>query len=77
MRTTINLAADVIRAVEQLRREQAIGLSEAINELIRSGLARPTTRAPFKQQTHDLGAAHIDYANVWEALETADGAASR
>lgn len=77
MRTTVNLADDVVRSVERVRRERAIGLSDAINELIRSGLAQPQPRIPFTQQTHDMGAAYIDYANVWEAIETADGAASR
>lgn len=76
MRTTVNLADDVARAVEKIRRERAIGLSEAINELIRSGLAKPPAGVPFEQQTHDMGPAHIDYTNVWKAIEIADGAAS-
>lgn len=77
MRTTVNLADDVARAVEQLRRERAIGLSEAINDLIRSGLTKTESHVPFTQQTHDMGTAHIDYANVWEAIEAADGAVGR
>ncbi|HEU0190602.1 MAG TPA: CopG family transcriptional regulator [Mycobacterium sp.] len=77
MRTTVNLADDVVHAVERLRRERALGLSDAINELIRSGLAKPDVRAAFRQQTHDMGKATIDYANVWETIESADGPASR
>jgi metal-responsive CopG/Arc/MetJ family transcriptional regulator len=77
MRTTVNLADDVTRAVERLRRERTIGLSEAINELIRAGLSKPDPRTRFRQKTHDMGAAHFDYANVWEAIESADGSASR
>jgi hypothetical protein len=77
MRTTVNLADDVARAVERVRRERAIGLSDAINELIRAGLAQPEIGARFHQQTHDMGRAVIDYSNVWEAIESADGPASR
>lgn len=77
MRTTVNLADDVARAVEQLRRDRAIGLSEAVNELIRYGLAKQEPRAPFRQTTHDMGGARIDYTNVWDAIETVDGAATR
>lgn len=77
MRTTVTLAADVAAAVEQLRRERGLGMSEAINELVRSGLVRQQhERPPFRQETHDMGAG-IDYSNVGEALETLDGASSR
>jgi metal-responsive CopG/Arc/MetJ family transcriptional regulator len=77
VRTTINLADDVASAVERLRRERSIGLSEAINELIRTGLAKREVRTRFRQRTHDMGGAIIDYSNVWEAIESADGPASR
>lgn len=77
MRTTVNLAEDVARAVERLRRERAIGLSETINELIRAGLAKPAVRSRFQQTSHDMGVAIIDYSNVAEAIESADGPASR
>jgi metal-responsive CopG/Arc/MetJ family transcriptional regulator len=76
MRTTVDLADDVVRAVERLRRESTIGLSEAINELIRAGLAKREDRTRFRQQTHDMGRAIIDYSNVWETIESADGPAS-
>jgi metal-responsive CopG/Arc/MetJ family transcriptional regulator len=77
VRTTVNLADDVARAVERLRRERAVGLSDAINELIRAGLVKPEARARFRQKTHDMGTAIIDYSNVWEAIESADGPAGR
>jgi hypothetical protein len=76
MRTTITLSDDVAAAVEQLRRERSIGLSEAINDLVRAGLATPRATEPFRQQAHDLGPG-IDYANVADALETLDGPAAR
>ena len=76
MRTTINLAEDVAAAVEQLRRERAIGVSEAVNELVRAGLARQQDAAPFRQVSHDFGRG-IDVTNVADAIETLDGPAAR
>ena len=76
MRTTITLADDVAAAVERLRRERQLGLSEAVNELIRSGLVAGPKPQRFTQKTHDLGAG-VDYTNVAEAIETLDGPAAR
>lgn len=74
MRTTLTLADDVAAAVEQLRRERSLGMSEAVNELVRAGLARrqqqPST--PFRQRAHDLGRG-IDFDNIADTLETLDG----
>ena len=73
MRTTVNLADDVAAAVEQLRRERSLGLSEAINELARSGLARQAASRPrFVQHTHRLGLT-VDVTDVAEALERIEG----
>lgn len=77
MRTTLTLADDVAAAVERIRRERSIGLSEAVNELIRAGLARPVERKPFVQRTHDFGRAYVDVDNVWEAITLAEGPAHR
>lgn len=77
MRTTITLADDVAAAIEKLRRERGIGLSEAVNELVRSGLATTPQRRPFRQRTHDLGSDRIDVSNVAELIETLDGPAAR
>jgi hypothetical protein len=76
MRTTLTLADDVAAAVERVRRERSIGLSEAVNELIRAGLVKHEATAPFRQQVHDLGRG-IDVSNVADAIETLDGPASR
>jgi hypothetical protein len=76
MRTTITLADDVAAAVERVRRERAIGVSEAVNELIRSGLGREPAPQRFVQATHDLGAG-IEYTNIAEAIETLDGPSAR
>jgi hypothetical protein len=76
MRTTVTLADDVAAAVEKIRSERSIGLSEAVNDLVRAGLVRQQTARPFRQKTHDLGKG-IDYGNVADAIETLDGAAAR
>jgi hypothetical protein len=57
VRTTINLDSDVTAAIENLRREEGLGISEAVNLLARRGLAMPspTTTAPFVQRTHPSG----------------------
>jgi hypothetical protein len=77
MRTTLTLADDVVAAIEQIRRERRIGLSEAVNELVRAGLAATEERKPFQQKTHDMGECFVDFSNVWEAIETVDGPATR
>ena len=72
MRTTISLSDDVAAGVERLRRERGVGLSEAVNDLIRAGLTVDRPRQAFRQKTHDLGVG-VDYSNVGEAIETLDG----
>ena len=76
MRTTLTLADDVVAAVERLRRERAIGMSEAVNELVRAGLiTRDTPSTPFRQKSHDLGRG-IDFDNIADTLETLEGPTS-
>lgn len=76
MRTTITFDDDTRAAIERLRRERSVGLSEAVNELIRAGMGRRRDRRPFEQRSRPLGL-RIDVANVAEALEELDGPASR
>lgn len=77
MRTTLTLAEDVAAAVERLRRERSLGMSEAVNELVRAGLAsQEQPRTPFRQKSHDVGVG-IDVDNIADALETLDGPSSR
>lgn len=76
MRTTLTLADDVVAAVEKLRRERSIGLSDAVNQLVRAGLIKQGTSAPFRQKAHDLGRG-IDFSNVADTIETLDGPAAR
>jgi hypothetical protein len=73
MRTTVNLDSDVAAAVDQLRRERGLGLSEAVNELARRGLVdRKGPRRAFKQKTYPLGL-RVDVTNVERAIELLDG----
>ena len=76
MRTTVQLEDDVAAAVERVREESKLGLSEAINHLIRLGLQQPKRRAAFTQRTAALGI-RIDVANVAEALELLEGPTAR
>lgn len=67
---------DVAAALDHLRRERSMGLSEAVNELIRAGLRQRQGRRRFRQRTRDMGL-RIDVTNVAEALEVLEGPAAR
>lgn len=71
MRTTVRLDDDVAAAAEQLRRERNIGLSEAVNELVRVGLQARPPRKRFRQRTQHVGL-RLDVSNVAEVLELLD-----
>lgn len=80
MRTTVTFDRDVESALRRLRRERGLGMSEAVNELVRAGLAAGRQSAdrpePFRQPTAPLDL-RIEVANVAEALEQLDGPAAR
>jgi hypothetical protein len=76
MRTTVEFDDDTAKAIERLRREQGLGISEAVNELIRRGLTAGPARPTFRQETRALGI-RIDVANVAEALEVLGGPTTR
>jgi Arc/MetJ family transcription regulator len=76
MRTTLTLDDDVAAAVEEMRRDRSMGLSEAVNELARAGLRVPRQRSTFRQRTANLGL-RVDVSNVAEALETLEGPGNR
>lgn len=76
MRTTIEFDDDVARAIDELRRSTGMGVSEAVNDLIRRGLlARPPER-PFEPIHRQLGLL-IDVSNVADALDLLEGAEAR
>jgi metal-responsive CopG/Arc/MetJ family transcriptional regulator len=76
MRTTVTFDDDVAAAVDRLRRERSIGLSEAVNELIRAGLRMKPAKPGFRQGSRSIGL-RIDVSNVAEALEVLEGPGRR
>jgi hypothetical protein len=76
MRTTVEFDDDTAAAVEQLRRAGGLGVSEAVNELIRRGLLPRPEPTPYRQRTASLGL-RIDVSNVAEALEVLGGPEGR
>lgn len=71
MRTTVTLDEDVAAEVERLRCEEGLGLSEAINALVRAGISRPSRQRRYRHKPVPLGL-RIDVADVADALETLD-----
>lgn len=67
MRTTVEFEPDTAAAIQQFRRDEGLGLSEAVNALVRRGLLARDDRTPFRQRTSALGLS-IDVSNVGEAL---------
>ncbi len=76
MRTTVTLADDVSAAIAEWRRERGVGLSEAVNELVRLGLVQQAPSKPFTQRTYEMGML-IDISDVQEALDIAEDASLR
>ena len=72
MRTTITFEPDTAAAVEALRRERGVGVSAAVNELIRRGAARRDEQPRFVQRTSS-GHALVDVSNIGEVLELIEG----
>jgi len=72
MRTTVDFDDDTAAAVNALRRERGIGLSDAVNELVRRGLLHPDRTPRFEQRTARLGI-RIDVSDVAAALEHLEG----
>jgi len=76
MRTTVTFDDDVAAAINRLRTQQSMGLSEAVNQLIRAGLRRKPAPRRYRQRSHALGL-RIDVTNVAEALELLEGPGAR
>ena len=72
MRTTVTLDDDVAAAVERLRRERGLGLSEALGVIAKRGMTAKAARPAFRQRSADLGVG-LDVRNVAEALEPLEG----
>lgn len=71
VRTTVNLDADVLAAVEERRRATGAGLSETVNELVREGLATTRPRIDFVNRPAAIGL-RIDVTNIGDVLDLLD-----
>ncbi|MBV9120334.1 MAG: CopG family transcriptional regulator [Chloroflexi bacterium] len=70
MRTTVTLDDDVVAAVEQVRQQQRIGLSEAVNQLVRAGIQRPERR-PYRHRSSNV-TLKVDVSNIGAVLDLLD-----
>lgn len=72
MRTTITFEPDTAAVVEQVRRERSVGISAAVNELIRRAVAAPgPSRRTFTQKT-SAGHARMDLTDISAVLDLLD-----
>lgn len=71
MRTTFTLDDDVAAAVEKLRREEGLGLSEAVNRLIRAGMVRPERRHRYEHRSAEIGL-KVDVTDIGDVLDVLD-----
>ena len=72
MRTTITFEPDVAAAIDRERARRGVGVSEAVNDLVRRGLVARAKRARVQLPTSPMGL-KIDISNIEEALEIAEG----
>jgi hypothetical protein len=73
MRTTLTLDPDVAAEVERIRRDEGIGLSEAINRLARQAIAARPQRRRYQPQSVSLGLL-VDVSNIGDVLDLLDEA---
>lgn len=71
MRTTFTLDDDVAAEVDRLRREEGIGLSEAVNRLIRHGLSGPVRHQRYVHHVSDVGLT-VDVSDIGAVLDLLD-----
>lgn len=71
MRTTFTLEPDVAAEVEAVRRRDGLGISEAVNRLIRAGMIgeKPTYR--YVDRSRPMGA-KVDITNIGDVLDLLD-----
>lgn len=68
MRTTLRLDDDVVAEIDRLRRREGVGLSEAVNRLIREGLSHRPTPDRYVHEAKALGL-RVDVTNIGEVLD--------
>ncbi len=70
----MKLDDDVVQALTRLRQERGLGTSEALNELVRRGLAAPVAdEKPFVQRASSMGQARVPLDNIAVALDFLEG----
>lgn len=82
MRTTLTLEDEVAVRLERLMKARGLGLKQAVNEVLRSGLAAidEGTRTPrplFRQTTFRMEPLVGDLDDIGEVLARAEGEAYR
>jgi hypothetical protein len=76
MRTTVDLDPDTAKAIDRIRRETGVGVSAAVNDLIRRGLLAEAPSRRFEPIRRELGLT-IDVSNIADALDLLDGPDAR
>jgi hypothetical protein len=71
MRAWLRLDDDVAAEVDRLRRDEGLGLSEAVNRLIRRGLTPSSSSARYLHESGPLGL-RADPSNVADVLDLLD-----
>lgn len=71
MRTTFTLDPDVAAEVDRLRRREGIGISEAVNRLVRAGLVRRPSAEPYRHMTASVGI-RVDVTDIGAVLDLLD-----
>lgn len=77
MQATIALDPDVAAAVVRLCNERGIGVSAAINDLVRRGLASEHPPRRFVQRTSSMGVPAIPLDDIAAVLDVLEGDARR
>lgn len=72
MRTTVKISDDVAAEIERMRREDGMGLSEALNLLARRGIMASSSVSPHYTHTSRPMTARIDISNTAEVLDLLD-----
>ena len=82
MRTTLTIEDDVAVQLQRLREQHKVSLKQAVNDLLRAGLAEAERRArprePYRTPTVSLGRCLVgNVDNVADTLAVAEGEAFR
>lgn len=74
VRTTVTLDRDAAKILERLQKERGQGLSEVVNDALRSAGAAPPARRQFVQTTSDMGLPKMPIDNTQEVLDVVEEA---